>query len=268
MKLQLTLGLVLIAALASLASSTQTQAGPYNVSFDLKAPAEPAIVASVNSSADSVCHALSISLKNKTVASVGIISYNSWQDASFPEARVRKALMSALAETGEIQDPALEERTIDGNRSLVQSYFDPQLNTNVTMASYWKDGRAMEGFGIPVGKTKVEILSNLPRDENENLLRSLAVKLPPQPSNTSGLSAPQVPAASASASPSKAPASGPSARAAAGQTINLRFPGGKKVALDTEVRSGSRLIDRDCMKNYEDLGYTPEMIAFLGYCIS
>jgi hypothetical protein len=28
------------------------------------------------------------------------------------------------------------------------------------------------------------------------------------------------------------------------------------------------VIDKGCMKNYEVLGYTPEMIAFLGYYIS
>ncbi len=68
-------------------------------------------------------------LNNKTVASVGIVSYKGWQDDGFPDTGIRKALINILVETGEIQDPLLTDRTIDGNRSLVQSYLGAPSST-------------------------------------------------------------------------------------------------------------------------------------------
>jgi hypothetical protein len=140
---------------------------------------------------------------NKTVVSVGIVSYKGWQDVGFPDTGIRKALMNILVETGVIQDPLLTDRATDGNRSLVQSYFDPQLNSNITIASYWKDSQIMDGYSHLAEKIKMEILSNLPKDENENILRSLAVKVLKQALNTSNVSAPLVTSASASTSSEK-----------------------------------------------------------------
>lgn len=123
----------------------------------------------------------------------------------------------------------------------------------------------MKGSGIPVGnKTKAEILSNLPKDVNGNLLRSLAIKVLQQVLNASNVPAPLATAASAPTHPSP----GSSTKAARSQMTNPKFPSSKKVTLDAPVESGNRVIDRGCMKNYEVLGYTPEMIAFLGYCSS
>ena len=148
MKLLIISGLVLIIALTSLASTTQTSVRPHNISSDLKASTEPIVVTNI-SSTDYVYNAVSIMLNNKTVASVGIVSYKGWQDAGLHDTGIRKALINVLVEAGEIQYPLLTDRTIDGNRSLVQSYFDPQSNSNVTVASYWKDSQVMEGLWHP-----------------------------------------------------------------------------------------------------------------------
>lgn len=233
--------------LTSLAPSNQASVWPYNISFDLKASKEPAVVTNINSSTDSIYNAVSIMLNNKTVASVGIVSYKGLQDAGIHDTWVRKALMNVLVKAEEIQDPLHTDRTIDGNRSLVQSYFDPQPNSKITVASYWKDCRVAKGSGIPVGnKTKVEILSNLPKDVNGNLPRSLAIKVPQQVLNASNVPAPLATAASAPTHPSP----GSSTKAARSQMTNPKFQSSKKVTLDATVESGNRVIDRGL---YEEL---------------
>ena len=178
MKQLFMLGLALILALATSASATETSAGPYNVSFDLKAAAEPTVSVSGPIEGDqSSQYYLNIKTSNTTAAGIGITSYKDWQDASFSEAQAKEALMSALAKAGEITNPAVIERIIDGSKATMQSYTASLMSANVTMATYWKDSQAVEGYSHLAGKTKVEILSKLPKDITENLLSTLSIKI-------------------------------------------------------------------------------------------
>ena len=59
----------------------------------------------------------------------------------------------------------------------MQSYTASLMSANVTMATYWKDSQAVEGYSHLAGKTKVEILSKLPKGLTENLLSTLSIKI-------------------------------------------------------------------------------------------
>ncbi len=178
MKQLFMLGLALMLALAASASATEASAGPYSVSFELKTAAEPIVSVSGPIEGDqSSQYYLNIKTNNTTAAGIGITSYKDWQDASFPEAQAKEALMSALAKAGEISNPAIIERIIDGSKATMQSYTASLMSANVTMATYWKDSQAVEGYSRLAGKTKVEILSKLPKDLTENLLSTLSIKI-------------------------------------------------------------------------------------------
>ena len=178
MKQLFMLGLALMLALAASASATEASAGPYSVSFELKTAAEPIVSVSGPIEGDqSSQYYLNIKTNNTTAAGIGITSYKDWQDASFPEAHAKEALMSALAKAGEISNPAIIERIIDGSKATMQSYTASLMSANVTMATYWKDSQAVEGYSRLAGKTKVEILSKLPKDLTENLLSTLSIKI-------------------------------------------------------------------------------------------
>ena len=63
-------------------------------------------------------------------------------------------------------------------------------NSGVTNAEYWKDNKN-SGYGqVLVGKTKVELISTLPKDLNENLLGTLSIEASMQPSTTTTTTGP------------------------------------------------------------------------------
>jgi hypothetical protein len=223
--MKILMGLAIVLMLTVSASATTTTVGPYSVSFDLRTATEPTVTSLVNTSADSSNYYISIKQNNVTVAGIGITDYSDWQDAS-TSLRLDMDLVNALKEAGEIQNPALTNRMIDGGKAIVGTYFDPQLNSSITVAGYWRDSKKVEGYGLLAGKSKVEILTKLPKDLADNLLNSLNIKSMNQPMTTS--------------MPKVNPGS------------IRRFP----------------QYDRNCMKNYEDIGYTPSMIIFMGYCIT
>ena len=82
MKIILALIVVLMLSISASAKPTVASAGPYNISFDLKAPNQPTVVTSSESDNESIMYYASVELDNKTVAGIGIISYNDWQDAT------------------------------------------------------------------------------------------------------------------------------------------------------------------------------------------
>lgn len=223
--MKILVGLALVLMLTITASATTTTVGPYSVSFDLRTATEPTVTSLVNTSTGSSSYYISIKQDNATVAGIGITDYNDWQDAS-TSLRIDTTLMDALKEAGEIQSPALTDEMIDGNNAKVWTYFDPQLNSNVTVAGYWRDAKKVEGYNLLVGKSKVEILTKQPKDQAENLLNSLSISSINQQVTTS------VP------------------------KVNQGF-----------MRPMPQY-DRNCMKNYLDIGYTPSMVLFMGYCIT
>jgi len=232
--MKILLALVLLLALSCSASAKPTVASPspYSISFDLKAAMEPTVTTGSENDNGSISYFTTIKLENKTVATINIINYNDWQDATFSSTstRLKASLMNALNESGEIRNPALFKRSIDGNNAEVQSYVVPKTNSNGTIAVYWKDSKICECGPVSVGKTKVEILSTLPRDLNENLLDSLNIKAPVQPSTA---------------------------------TATIISPNGHH-----RPNAVTSVVDANCMRMWTDLGYAPSQIEAMGWCIS
>jgi hypothetical protein len=231
MKLLLASVLVLILAISSPALSSTINAGPYIINLDIKTAQEPTLTVDTNTGSGSTSYLTNVKLNNQTVAALNIISYNEPQYAGFASTTMKKLLMNSLAREGQITYPSLTERTIDGSTAEVMSYWDPQLGTNVTIAEYWKDGSNIPGYSIPAGRTKVEILSKLETSLDENLLNSLSIQMP--------------------------------ARTAASSSLNRAvIPSG----ISDRGRPQTMDIDQRCMQNWLDVGYTPSMIASLGWC--
>jgi hypothetical protein len=89
MKILLALIVVLMLSASAFAKPTVASAGPYGISFDLKASTQPVVVTGSESDNESIWYYANINLDNKTVASIGIISYNDWQDATFSSTRAK-----------------------------------------------------------------------------------------------------------------------------------------------------------------------------------
>ncbi len=227
MKILLALIVVLMLSASASAKPTVASAGPYSISFDLKAPTQPTVVTGSESDNESIWYYANVNFDNKTVASIGIISYNDWQDATFSSTRAKVLLLDAVNESGEIRDPSLIKRTIDDSNAEVESYVSTMTNSSVTDAEYWKDSKN-SGYGqVLVGKNKVELISNLPKDLDDNLLNTLNIKAPMQPST-----------ATTTISPNGA------------QKPNIAKP----------------FVDQNCMREWTDLGYTPSQISWMGWC--
>ena len=76
MKIILALIVVLMLSISASAKPTVASAGPYSISFDLKAPTQPTVVTSSESDNESIWYYASVKLDNKTVAGIGIIIVN------------------------------------------------------------------------------------------------------------------------------------------------------------------------------------------------
>jgi hypothetical protein len=237
MKLILAPILVLMLAMSASASPVEVSAGPYNFSFDLKSDVMPTVNTSVDEDENSTIYLASIQLENETVATVGVTSYDEWQYAGFPCTRLKRLLMNALNSSGEIQDPSLTMRTIDGSTAEVMSYFHPEGSTNSTLATYWKNIVTIDGYKIDVSKENVELISKLPQDLNENFLSTLSISGPEQ-------SLPEQPTESAIR-----PADMSSLSEASGKESSLE---------DNEYN--------ECVDRWKNVGYTEAMIEFSGLC--
>ncbi|HWQ20530.1 MAG TPA: hypothetical protein VN455_12180 [Methanotrichaceae archaeon] len=205
-------------------------AGPYTINFDLKTAMEPTFTVSTDRGNDSTRYQTNIILNNQTVAAIGITNYDDSQYSGFASTRTKALLLRALTQAGQITDSSLTKRMIDGNTAEIMSYWDPQLNQNVTMVEYWKDSNDIAGYNIPAGKTKVEILSKLTNELDNNLLNTLAIQMP--------------------------------AQTTASRPDMTTYPSG----IVKGGRSESVTVDSKCMQNWLDVGYTPSMILSLGWC--
>jgi hypothetical protein len=226
-KILLALIVVLVLSISASAKPTVASAGPYNISFDLNASTEPVVVTGSENDNGSIWYYANVNFDNKTAASIGIISYDDWQDATFSSTRAKVLLLDAINESGEIRDPTLIKRTIDGCDAEVESYVSAMTNSSVTNAEYWKDSKNSNYGQVLVGKTKVELISTLSKDLNENLLNTLNIKAPVQPSTVTTTTDPN----------------------------GVHRP---KVAKPS--------VDENCMREWTDLGYTPSQISWMGWC--
>lgn len=233
MKLIIASILVLLLAMSASAKPVEASVGPYNFSFDLKSDVEPTVTTSVEEDEDFTLYLANIQLENETVATVGVTNYDEWQYAGFPCTRLKQLLMGAMNRSGEIQNPSLTTRTIDGSTAEVMSYFYPGANTNSTLATYWKNIVVIEGYDITVSKDDVELISRLPYDLNENFLNTLSISAPEQPA--------------------------PSGNSAAEVSGAADMSGGK---------TSSEYEDEynKCVARWKDVGYTEAMIGFSGLC--
>jgi hypothetical protein len=232
MKKLLALVLLLVLSCSVSAKPIVASLNPYSFSFDLKAAMEPTVTTGSEKDNGSISYFTTIKLENKTAATINIVNYNDWQDATLSSTttRLKATLMNTLNESGEIQNQTLFMRSIDGNNAEVQSYVVPETNSDVTIAVYWKGSKNCECGPVSVGKTKVEILSTLPRDLNENLLDSLNITAPVQPSNA---------------------------------TATIINPTGLH-----KPNAGTPVVDASCMDMWTDLGYASSQIKAMGWCVS
>jgi|GEM_PF-6611564 len=242
MKALFALALVLMLSIS--ASATVTSLGPYTISFDLKAGAEPTITTKSESDKESTWYFADIRINNTPVAGIGITRYNDWQDAnpSSIESRLKLLLMSEQNKSGEIRDPALIERFIDGHAVEVQSYVSGKSNNSHVIARYWMDDKKVEGYNnLLAGKTVVEIISSGQADINEKLLDTLNITAPASDVETqkSTIVDPAI------------------------SSTNMHMIKGPD---STSYIPESDYDEESCMHLWTDIGYTSSMIRAIGYC--
>ncbi|MGA9097986.1 MAG: hypothetical protein WB392_03545, partial [Methanotrichaceae archaeon] len=194
--------------------------------LNLNALVEPSFNTTMYSDSNSSSYLADIILNNKTMATIDIINYNQWQDTGFPDAYTKVLLYDALNRSGEIKNPVTTMMTVDGNKAMMTSLVNPESGDNVIIANYWKDSTKIADYGLTAGKTEVEILSRLPKDEASSLLSTLKITSTGQPSTA----------------PTNPPV--------------------------TSSGSSHPIIDSQCMKEWTDLGYTSNIIGFMGWCLS
>ena len=179
------LALILIFLLAASASAKQEgiSLGPYNVSFDLNTTANYTVMPHSELEKDSNTTSVHIDIifDNDTQALIGIESFNEWQYASHPCTTLKKLVLD-LDET--YLEGNVSERRIDGKMGEVVSttYTRSRDNKvlNSIMAEYWPDSKDVEGYNIPVGRTKVEILAIFPKNLSDSLLETIHIEISPQ----------------------------------------------------------------------------------------
>jgi hypothetical protein len=177
--------LMLLLATSAYAKHEEISAGPYNVSFDLNTTRDYTVSLSPESlENNSSLYLITIKLDNNTKAGVGISKYNDWQYADFP-CDFWQSLW--LRSDQYVMNYSITYPIIDGKKGQVikQTARLPSLNNttryqNYTVAEYWADGKKIEGYGLLVGKTDVEMILYWPENLTEDLLRTIHVGMAEQ----------------------------------------------------------------------------------------
>jgi hypothetical protein len=179
MKVRLVLiAMLMLVALAS-AKPEEVSVGPYNVSFDLNTTTNYTATPDYQMNADnSSSGTIRIQSGNDTLALIGITNFNTWQYAGFT--RSDYLYMDLALKTDEnVLQGNVTQGLIDGKTGLIvtQTRLQPSDNSTIDsmIAIYWPDSQEIAEYGIPVAKTKVEIVANMPGILAESLLGSIHV---------------------------------------------------------------------------------------------
>jgi hypothetical protein len=180
----LALTLILLLSASASAKPEDISLGPYNVSFDLNTTMNYTIIPHSELEKDDKTSSFHIDIifDNDTRALVGIENYSQWQYAGQP-CTILKKLVLELDKT--YLEGNVSERMIDGKMGEVVSttYARSRDNKvlNSIMAEYWQDSKDVEGYDVPVGRAKVEILAIFPKNLSESLLNTLHIEISEQP---------------------------------------------------------------------------------------
>jgi hypothetical protein len=172
------IAVLLLVALAS-AKTEDVSVGPYKVSFDLNTTMNYTITPDYQVNADnSSTGNVRILSENDTLALIGITNFNAWQYAGFTRSDFLYMDL-ALKTDGNVLEGNVTKGVIDGKTGLIvtQKRLQPSDNSTIDsmIAVYWPDSQEIEGYGIPVAKTKVEIIANMPGNMSKDLLGSIHI---------------------------------------------------------------------------------------------
>jgi hypothetical protein len=182
MKLLLALMLMFLTAASAQAMAEKLPVGPYVVSFNLNTEMSYNLTTRyfAENASTSVAE-IGIRFDNDTSALIDIFNDSEWQYAGTTSCcTVLKSL--ALKDDPNTMNYTVSQRMIDGKIGdvVTKTYKRPSDGKvlNATMAEYWPDSREIEGYNIPAGKTKVELIAVFPENMSESLLNTLHVELP------------------------------------------------------------------------------------------
>ena len=169
--------LLLLMAIAS-AKPEVVSVGPYNVSFDLNTTMNYTVTQDYQKADNSSSGNIKIQFDNKTQAVIGITDFNEWQYAGFTRSDYLYMNL-ALKTDKDVLNGNATQGLIDGKTGMIvtQTRLQPSDNSTINsmIAIYWPDSKEIEEYGLPVAKTKVEIIANLPSDLSQSLLASIHV---------------------------------------------------------------------------------------------
>jgi hypothetical protein len=173
--------MLLLLATASWASAKteEVSVGPFNVSFDLNTTENYTVTSNFTTQEGSQSGIIEIESNDGSQAAIGITAYDRWQYAGL-SADMDYMNLSLQSDENVIEGSVSEE-TVDGHPAVIvaQTRKQPgaESTTNSTIAISWADEKQMEGYDVPVAKTKVEIISTLPENMTQSLLDTLHVAL-------------------------------------------------------------------------------------------
>ncbi|RQW78522.1 MAG: hypothetical protein EHM14_11770 [Methanothrix sp.] len=172
------IAMLLLVALVS-AKTEDVSVGPYKVSFDLNTTMNYTVTPDYVVNPDnSSTGTVKIQSENDTLALIGITNFNASQYAGFTRSDFLYMDL-ALRTDSNVIDGNVTKGVIDGKTGLIVTQTRRQPSDNSTadsmIALYWPDSQEIEGYGIPVAKTKVEIIANMPGAMSKDLLESIHV---------------------------------------------------------------------------------------------
>ena len=171
--------LLLATASWALANTEEVSVGPFNVSFDLNTTENYTVTSNFTTPEGSQSGIIEIKSNNRSQAAIGITAYDRWQYAGLSSDMDYMNL--SLQSDENVIEGSVSEEMVDGQPAVVVAQTREQPGAEGTMNStiviYWADGKQMEGYDVPVAKTKVEIISMFPENITQRLLDTLHVAL-------------------------------------------------------------------------------------------
>jgi hypothetical protein len=173
--------MLLLLATASWASAKteEVSVGPFNVSFDLNTTENYTVTSNFATQEGSQSGIIEIESNDGSQAAIGITAYDRWQYAGLSPDMDYMNL--SLQSDENVIEGSVSEEMVDGQPAIVVAQTrklpGAESTMNSTIVIYWADGKQMEGYDVPVAKTKVEIISTLPENMTQSLLDTLHVAL-------------------------------------------------------------------------------------------
>jgi len=161
------------------AKTEEVSVGSFNVSFDLSTTENYTVTSNFTTQDGSQSGIVKIVLNDGSEAAIGVTAYDQWQYAGLSSDMDYMNL--SLQSDENVIEGSVSQETVDGQPAVVVAQTRKQPGAESTMNStiviYWADGKQIEGYNVPVSKTKVEIISMLPDNMTQSLLDTLHVAL-------------------------------------------------------------------------------------------